>query len=98
MELIKDLMKHTKEPWELSDDGFIYSGYVRIADPHCSQLDINEREANAKLIAAAPELLEALQDLVEDVLSYSGGSDEFTREDAEDLVKDAIKVIKKATE
>ena len=51
------------------DDGFIYAGsgddYVTIADPNCSNdIDINEREANARLIAAAPELLEALEEAV----------------------------------
>jgi hypothetical protein len=34
---------------------------ARVCDPHCDDRDIDEREANARLIAAGPELLEALQ-------------------------------------
>ena len=49
--------KHTPGPWWF-DDGFIASGngetYVTVADPHCNEQDIDEREANARLIAAAP--------------------------------------------
>ena len=59
------MTKHTAGPWMLTDDGFIISGlskgYITIADPHCSDLDIDESEANAALIAAAPEMLEALR-------------------------------------
>ena len=63
------MSKHTPGPWWLDDDGFIASGdgdtYETIADPHCSDLDIDEREANASLIAAAPELLEALEHITQ---------------------------------
>jgi hypothetical protein len=53
---------HTPGPWTLSDDGFVYdeSG-ERVADPHVAMQDIDEREANAHLIAAAPDLLAALE-------------------------------------
>lgn len=73
------MSKHTPGPWWLDDDGFIASGngdtYETIADPHCSDLDIDEREANARLIAAAPELLEALEELVEQCETAQGLSD-----------------------
>ena len=64
------MSKHTPGPWWLDDDGFIASGsrdtYEIIADPHCcSDIDIDEREANANLIAAAPELLEALEHITQ---------------------------------
>ena len=58
---------HTPAPWWRDDDGFIASGsdktYITVASPNCSEdIDIDEREANARLIAAAPELLAALED------------------------------------
>ena len=56
---------HTPAPWWRDDDGFIASGsdktYITVASPNCSEdIDIDEREANARLIAAAPEMLAAL--------------------------------------
>ena len=57
---------HTPGPWWRDDDGFIAAGanetYVTVASPNCSHdIDIDEREANARLIAAAPEMLSYLQ-------------------------------------
>lgn len=54
--------KHTPGPWCLDDDGFVYGEGFIVSDPHSSpDIDPDEREANARLIAAAPELLAALQ-------------------------------------
>lgn len=54
--------KHTAGPWQLDDDGFIYGEGFIVSDPHSSpEIDIDEREANARLIAAAPEMLAALE-------------------------------------
>lgn len=79
--------KHTPGPWEVCDakrpDGFHIRSNARhwsIAAAYhmagCSDpsLDISEGEAaaNARLIAAAPELLEALE-VAEDVLSSIDG-------------------------
>lgn len=62
------MSKHTPGPWWLDDDGFVASGsgdtYATVADPHCGDRDIDERESNARLIAAAPELLAALQSVM----------------------------------
>jgi hypothetical protein len=59
---------HTPGPWWIDDDGFVASGsgdtYTTIADPHCGNQDIDEREANARLIAKAPDLRDALQNLL----------------------------------
>lgn len=59
---------HTQGPWWRDDDGFIAAGsgetYVMIADGDCSDLDIDEREANKRLIAAAPDLLAALHEVL----------------------------------
>lgn len=61
---------HTPEPW-IYDDGFIYGAdNTMICDPHADNQDIDEREANARLIAAAPELLERLQDCVKVLQSF----------------------------
>lgn len=52
-------MKHTPGPWHLSTDGFT----TMITDANGDEVYIGANEANARLIAAAPELLEALQDI-----------------------------------
>lgn len=56
-------MSHTPGPWHV-EDGFVWRGNETIADPHCSKLlDSEEMEDNAILIAAAPDLLAALERL-----------------------------------
>ncbi len=66
-------MKHTPGPWK-EHEGFIIGRFNSdneihdICDPRCAPPDANticEMNANARLIAAAPELLSALQDLLE---------------------------------
>lgn len=83
---------HTPGPWIYDDDGMIYAEVeslgkffsVKVCDPHADKLDIDEREANARLIAAAPELLAALRvareymDAHEDASGYE--SDKRTRD------------------
>lgn len=66
-------MKHTLGPWIAAKDNngrpyVLADGTIRIAD--CWYLPIGkehggEAEANAKLIAAAPELLEVVRDYLE---------------------------------
>ena len=62
-------VKHTPKPWWRDDDGFIAAGsgetHVIIADADCSDMDIDEREANKALMIAAPELLEMLKTVVD---------------------------------
>lgn len=81
--------QHTPGPWTVDDNGFIYD-YAgnTIADPHCSDIDLDEREANARLIAAAPELLNALERLYNAIDSCV----ELTP----DLLQEVKSVIKKA--
>ncbi len=78
-------MKHTPGPWNfdaygevfhISNNGFVASVYGK-----------TENEANARLIAAAPELLEALR-LAEQVLLDEYGP-EFTHPHA-DIIRLAI--------
>jgi len=57
--------QHTPGPWE-RDDGYIVSlhNHEKIATVHdwtTEDEDIDRAKANARLIAAAPELLEALE-------------------------------------
>lgn len=91
--------KHTPAPWDISDTGPKYSinaGTGGAARKHIAMVSCfkghegeqEENEANARLIAAAPEMLEALKEAHEAV-SYlvafikdgelSGCSDAFTQ-------------------
>lgn len=62
---------HTPGPWWLDDDGFIAAGfgdeYKTIADPRCmpSQGNESEIDGNSALIAAAPDMFDALQAMVD---------------------------------
>ncbi len=82
-------LKHTPGPWWRDDDGFVASGngdtYKTIADPNCSDLDIDEREANCRLIAAAPEMLEALE-LIAGINEYSEGEALRCKETAKAII------------
>jgi len=66
------MSKHTPGPWEVrqAETGhtavYPHGGRERIADIYCP-LDINgNHAANARLIAAAPELLEACKSILKD--------------------------------
>ena len=66
------MSKHTKGEWDLADNGmddkhqfsvvaYNSDGCRLIADTYLNRKNKEESEANAKLIAAAPDLLDALQ-------------------------------------
>ena len=61
------MMKHTKGPWKINIDTGEY-GVYHLYSPDIGGDEVFEREeideANARLIAAAPELLDALRDLL----------------------------------
>lgn len=60
--------RYSQSPWTLVDVGEIKSadGYVVVEVSGPNRLDlIPQKEANARLIAAAPELLEALELMVD---------------------------------
>lgn len=71
-------IKHTLGPWE-RDDGYIKSintGDV-ICTPYFSYYErTDEQKANAHLIAAAPEMYEALKNLVESCQLFGKDVDE----------------------
>lgn len=79
------MAEYTKGPWELAGDLNVMNldvvyGSGRIAMMDCENEELSDAEltANARLIAAAPELLEALE-LARDhleVCNYEGEEDE----------------------
>jgi hypothetical protein len=89
--------QHTSGPWWVDDDGFVASGsgddYKTIADPRCMEPRGNEAEidANADLIAAAPDLLDALQNMLS--CADAGDMDSLANASA-----DARAAIQKATQ
>ena len=68
------MSEHTPGPWK-SEDRFIFAG----SEFKLYVIDEAESEANARLIAAAPDLLEALQCAL-DHLEYCGYGDSWERE------------------
>jgi hypothetical protein len=65
------MSKHTSGPWLVAPDGNVVSGQAGIVERiavsiFCSK---ERRDANARLIAAAPEMLEALREFMGDFVS-----------------------------
>jgi len=58
-------MKHTPGPWSYPGTGTLVGGpdHYRVADVSTSERDAVTMQANARLIAAAPEMLQALKDV-----------------------------------
>lgn len=102
-------MKHTPGPWVVTVDGG--SAIIKevngtgSAGYRCTICQISERseyltdrdKANAHLIAAAPEMLEALEDLVKDMQSiYASEYRGFRVPDEDPSLISYINLIKKA--
>ena len=83
------MTKHTPGPWAIRNGVQIRSERDQIAKVWMMRQ--GEGKANARLIAAAPELLEALKTLVHEVSSQPGSLDAF-----EDEINAAVAVIVKA--
>jgi len=85
--------KHTPAPWEVNPRATRNVRHGNLTIANCSSSQDGSREeqeiANAKLIAAAPELLEALEELIK-VYERNGQLLSFD-------VNIARKAIKKAT-
>lgn len=69
-------MQHTPAPWKIDNQNITTEDYMIIANlPRqihdrgtiAGENECQEKIANAKLIAAAPELLEALESIISDV-------------------------------
>jgi len=92
-------MSYTKGPWTISCDEVKEGRLVYGPDAHlvadCHNIRVRtkeEEQANARLIAAAPELLEALQelcDLIDDVKSGYYTPDSFTTQPARAVIAKA---------
>jgi len=85
--------QHTKGEWH-SKEGQIYpieTGKTLAVIPYFDK-DNQEQEANARLISAAPELLEALKQLVEHI----EWREDFLIEDAEEGNQNAYTLAKAA--
>ncbi len=55
---------HTPGPWTAGNDGYIYSAGDIVADSTFGCLPQIEGDHNARLIAAAPDLLAALEGII----------------------------------
>lgn len=60
---------HTSGPWKLNRDHTVSIPY---RGPHCCASAYGGTEANARLIASAPDLLAALEEAVSEVESLRG--------------------------
>ena len=94
-------MKHTPAPWDIStyDGEFGVYSSVRPENNDIalvrSSFNETENQANARLIAAAPELLEALEHLVK--ITYDYGDTRDRNSPVHDALKQASDAITKAT-
>ena len=84
--------RHTSGPWRISSDGIWarspWNAEVRIATVTiCSPMNGIDWQANARLIAAAPDLLEVLGGLADAI----GFAEWASPEHAEDLLQAIIK-------
>jgi len=101
--------KHTPAPWLIADESFVYalndSGYNRfwahVTGGNLRRAESTSRaevEANARLIAAAPDLLDALQGIIG---YFDSGNNvpvsQATIKARSDEVKSARAAIAKAT-
>jgi hypothetical protein len=96
--------KHTPAPWKVNtaisktDYEIWAAGTPKIATVHDRNVSSNEHNANAFLIAAAPELLEILQDICKYGQASNLGFDAYNQLDHADVLsKRALAVIAKAT-
>ena len=99
------MLKHTPGPWT-TDWGFILAQRADGRDNYIAETvksdeealyieDIEEREANSHMLAAAPEMFEALDGLV-DALYRIGFEDDANGCDVIDILNDWLPEIKSA--
>ena len=90
---------HTPGPWTAGNDGYIYSAGDIVADSTFGCLPQIEGDHNARLIAAAPDLLEALEQCLTgdgaNCLAYGTDTPSMRRRFAE-INRIATEAIRKA--
>jgi hypothetical protein len=69
-------IKHTLGPWKAPASQF---GYVTAIDNYGNPITVctTRTQADARLIAAAPELLDALQEVADDEIAMQGFHEQF---------------------
>ena len=97
--------KHTKGEWAIDpQSGDTVSGEITVARPHGpagKHIDVkDEHEANAKLIAAAPEMLEKITYTIPLIKQWISMNklEGINKKAAEAIVKNFEEVINKITE
>lgn len=92
---------HTEGEWSIndwpqktSDIAIGAPGTPRVAIIPLRHVSINEQEANAKLIAAAPKLLEACKDFIR---NYKSSESDFIKQWASGLYLSAEGAVQEAT-
>lgn len=73
--LDKNVSTHTPGPWHVRNDGSVGSvqrGGMVVAQPCIEPKNQGDQAANARLIAAAPELLDALEGMREALAECEG--------------------------
>lgn len=105
------MSKHTPGPWKLERDELHYGSLSTVVAGEKSKkfpgyqmivgvggfAGVDEQEANARLIASAPELLEALRDMFELAEGAMRSANRDGAEyDVEDCLKEARHAIAKA--
>lgn len=89
-------MNHTKGPWtvrHLENQGSYYIDECARSEMDAGFLGSEVAVSNAHLIAAAPELLEALQNLLSDYAAITSSGRTINQDD---IYKNAISAIQKA--
>lgn len=93
-------MKHTKGPWTMIETASLKKGGAKTImlcnkTPHIHGILYGVSDQDAKLIAAAPELLEALVNITNNLIDTEGDTHPDTGDQYED-VKQALDAIAKA--
>jgi len=81
------MSKYTKGNWAVLYSA-AYKGFQTF-EVEMEGCDFKEKEANAKIIAAAPDLLEALKDMIEWANIKDGSPSQYLRDAAQLAIKKA---------
>lgn len=101
------MSKHTPGPWLIADNGtFVYAlgnggtnvFWADVQSAGSERAFLSEKRANARLIAAAPELLEALTDALKYYDAWLANTDVTPNESLQAWTSKARAAITKATE